>query len=92
MSSDSNPPTTRGGSPRAGAEQRFEGAWPHPRFHLVAPHYPGFGHSDRPDPKSFAYTFDHFAEVHMLDAGHFALDTRADEIAALVRGFMRTQK
>jgi hypothetical protein len=28
------------------------------------------------------------AEVHVLDAGHFALDTAADEIAALVRGFV----
>jgi pimeloyl-ACP methyl ester carboxylesterase len=28
------------------------------------------------------------AEVHVLDAGHFALDTKADEIAALVRDFM----
>ena len=27
------------------------------------------------------------AEVHVLDAGHFVLDTAADEIAALVRGF-----
>jgi pimeloyl-ACP methyl ester carboxylesterase len=33
------------------------------RFHLVAPDYPGFGHSDWPDPKSFEYTFDHFAEI-----------------------------
>jgi pimeloyl-ACP methyl ester carboxylesterase len=32
------------------------------------------------------------AEVHVLDAGHFALDTRADEIAALIREFMKTQK
>jgi pimeloyl-ACP methyl ester carboxylesterase len=32
------------------------------RFHLVAPDYPGFGHSDWPDPKKFAYTFDHLAE------------------------------
>jgi pimeloyl-ACP methyl ester carboxylesterase len=32
------------------------------------------------------------AEVHVLDAGHFALDTRADEIAALVSEFMKTQK
>jgi pimeloyl-ACP methyl ester carboxylesterase len=32
------------------------------------------------------------AEVHVLDAGHFALDTKADEIAALVRGFMQKQK
>src|SRR5579862_9391515 len=28
------------------------------RYHLVAPDYPGFGHSDWPDPKQFAYTFD----------------------------------
>jgi pimeloyl-ACP methyl ester carboxylesterase len=32
------------------------------------------------------------AEVHVLDAGHFALDTKADDIAALVREFMKTQK
>jgi len=28
------------------------------------------------------------AQVHVLDAGHFALDTAADEIAELVRGFV----
>ena len=33
------------------------------RYHLVAPDYPGFGHSDWPDPKAFAYTFDHIASV-----------------------------
>lgn len=32
-------------------------------YHLVAPDYPGFGHSDSPDPKTFAYTFDHLADV-----------------------------
>jgi pimeloyl-ACP methyl ester carboxylesterase len=32
------------------------------------------------------------AQVHVLDAGHFALDTRADEIAALVSQFMKTEK
>ena len=32
------------------------------------------------------------AQVHVLDAGHFALDTKADEIAALVSQFMKTQK
>ena len=32
------------------------------------------------------------AEVHVLDAGHFALDTNADEIAALIGQFMRRQK
>jgi len=40
------------------------------RFHLVAPDYPGFGHSEWPDPKKFAYTFDHLAEVtnHFTEA------------------------
>jgi len=33
------------------------------RYHLVAPDYPGFGHSSWPDPKSFVYTFDHLAQV-----------------------------
>ncbi|GJD51210.1 Cis-3-alkyl-4-alkyloxetan-2-one decarboxylase [Methylobacterium crusticola] len=33
------------------------------RYHLVAPDYPGFGHSDAPDPARFAYTFDHLAAV-----------------------------
>jgi pimeloyl-ACP methyl ester carboxylesterase len=33
------------------------------KYHLVAPDYPGFGHSDWPDPKQFAYTFDHIASV-----------------------------
>lgn len=33
------------------------------RYHLVAPDYPGFGHSDAPSPDGFAYTFDHLAEV-----------------------------
>ena len=40
------------------------------RYHLVAPDYPGFGHSDWPDPKKFAYTFDHYAEImnHFTEA------------------------
>ena len=32
------------------------------------------------------------AKVAVLDAGHFALDTKADEIAALLREFMQTQE
>jgi pimeloyl-ACP methyl ester carboxylesterase len=32
-------------------------------YHLVAPDYPGFGHSDWPDPKQFDYTFDRIASV-----------------------------
>src|SRR5579862_8757301 len=40
------------------------------RYRLIAPDYPGFGHSDWPDPKKFAYTFDHYAEVmnHFTEA------------------------
>ena len=37
------------------------------RFHLVAPDYPGFGHSHAPSHTEFAYTFDHLAAV----VGHF---------------------
>ena len=33
------------------------------RYHLVAPDYPGFGNSAAPDPRQFAYTFDHLAAV-----------------------------
>jgi pimeloyl-ACP methyl ester carboxylesterase len=32
-------------------------------FHLIAPDYPGFGHSDAPAPADFTYTFDHLADV-----------------------------
>jgi pimeloyl-ACP methyl ester carboxylesterase len=40
------------------------------RYRLVAPDYPGFGHSDWPDPKKFAYTFDRYAEImsHFTEA------------------------
>jgi pimeloyl-ACP methyl ester carboxylesterase len=48
------------------------------RYHLVAPDYPGFGHSDWPDPKTFAYTFDHLAGImkHFTEAlglSHYTL-------------------
>jgi pimeloyl-ACP methyl ester carboxylesterase len=32
------------------------------------------------------------AQVHVLDAGHFALDTAANEIAALIRNFLGTSR
>jgi pimeloyl-ACP methyl ester carboxylesterase len=32
-------------------------------FHLVAPDYPGFGHSDAPPPTAFDYTFDNIAGI-----------------------------
>jgi pimeloyl-ACP methyl ester carboxylesterase len=33
------------------------------RFHVIAPDYPGFGHSDTPDPATYAYTFDAISDV-----------------------------
>ena len=47
-------------------------------YHLVGPDYPGFGHSDWPDPTKFSYTFDHIAEImnHFTEAlglSHFTL-------------------
>jgi len=32
-------------------------------FHIVAPDYPGFGNSEMPSPKAYAYTFDHLAQT-----------------------------
>jgi len=47
-------------------------------YHLIAPDYPGFGHSDWPERTRFAYTFDnlattvaHFAEA--LGLAHYTL-------------------
>jgi pimeloyl-ACP methyl ester carboxylesterase len=33
------------------------------RYHLIAPDYPGFGHSSAPNVDQFDYTFDHLAQV-----------------------------
>src|SRR6266478_4407388 len=40
------------------------------QFHMVAPDYPGFGHSDAPTSKEFSYTFDNIATVmdHFTEA------------------------
>jgi pimeloyl-ACP methyl ester carboxylesterase len=48
------------------------------KYHLVAPDYPGFGHSDWPDPAQFGYTFDHLAQVmddftQALGLSHYTL-------------------
>src|SRR5262245_947742 len=32
-------------------------------FHVIAPDYPGFGHSDAPPREEFSYTFDHLADI-----------------------------
>lgn len=39
-------------------------------YRLLAPDYPGFGHSSAPQPDAFEYTFDHLADVtlHFIDA------------------------
>lgn len=33
------------------------------KFHMIAPDYPGFGQSESPDRKEFAYTFEHLSEI-----------------------------
>lgn len=47
-------------------------------YRLIAPDYPGFGHSSAPAPSAFTYTFDRLAEVMVrftetLDLSHFSL-------------------
>jgi pimeloyl-ACP methyl ester carboxylesterase len=47
-------------------------------YHVIAPDYPGFGHSDAPPPEKFQYTFDHLASVmngliEQLQLTHYAL-------------------
>ncbi len=48
------------------------------QFHLIAPDYIGFGHSDAPSSKDFEYTFDHLAEsvrglLHQLNLTSYIL-------------------
>jgi len=33
------------------------------QYHVIAPDYPGFGYSDAPAAREFAYTFDHLAAI-----------------------------
>jgi pimeloyl-ACP methyl ester carboxylesterase len=35
------------------------------KYHLIAPDFPGFGHSDAPSPEKFSYTFEHL--THCVD-------------------------
>ena len=47
-------------------------------YHVVAPDYPGFGHSDAPDRARFAYTFDNYARLmsqftQQIGLGRYAL-------------------
>ncbi len=48
------------------------------KYRLIAPDFPGFGHSSWPRPKEFNYTFDHFAKVTeeftaSLNLSHYTL-------------------
>ena len=56
------------------------------KYHLIAPDYPGFGHSSWPNPKEFAYTFDSLAKV-MQDFA--ALDLKPKEVIRLTGDFMK---
>jgi pimeloyl-ACP methyl ester carboxylesterase len=46
---------------------------------------------DSSEPESYRRDVPN-AEVHIVDGGHFALDTAADEIGSLVGQFMKTQE
>ena len=46
---------------------------------------------DSSEPESYRRDVPN-AEIHIVDGGHFALDTAADEIAALVGQFIKVQK
>ena len=48
------------------------------KYHVIAPDYPGFGHSAMPERDKFAYTFDNYAKVvdkliQQLDVKRYAL-------------------
>jgi pimeloyl-ACP methyl ester carboxylesterase len=48
------------------------------KYRLIAPDFPGFGHSSWPAPKDFRYTFDHLAQVTedfaaLLELEHYTL-------------------
>lgn len=47
------------------------------RYHLIAPDYPGFGHSSWPAPDQYAYTFDHLAQTMQAFADALHLERYA---------------
>jgi pimeloyl-ACP methyl ester carboxylesterase len=54
-----------------------------PRYHLIAPDFPGFGQSDAPPPSSYAYTFDHLAKT----TGDFLDQLGIDRCAFLLHDY-----
>jgi hypothetical protein len=57
-------------------------------FRIVTGSCVGFLSDDPGEPEHYRKDVPD-AEVHILDAVHFAIDTKADEIAALVCEFMK---
>jgi len=53
------------------------------KYRLIAPDYPGFGHSSWPDHNDFAYTFDHLAKV-MED---FAVQLHLDRYSLFMQDY-----
>src|SRR5580692_5793363 len=53
------------------------------RFHVISPDYPGFGNSDAPDPREFAYTFDQLAEI----TGKFLRQKSFDRFGLFVQDY-----
>jgi pimeloyl-ACP methyl ester carboxylesterase len=47
------------------------------RYHMIAPDYPGFGHTDAPSAGDFDYTFDRIADVVEHFTDHIGLDRYA---------------
>src|ERR1700760_1776411 len=45
-----------------------------PRFHVIAPDYPGFGLSDAPTPDRFEYSFDNLARMMTTLLDHLGID------------------
>jgi surfactin synthase thioesterase subunit len=63
----------------------------HPPLPSSARGYPEWGQNDEIFIASGAAPYRHDipdAEVHMLDTGHFALETNGAEMAALIREFL----
>jgi pimeloyl-ACP methyl ester carboxylesterase len=59
------------------------------RYRVIAPDLPGFGQTKAPARGAEAYRQDlPEAEVHLLDTGHFALETHSRQIADHIRDFL----
>jgi pimeloyl-ACP methyl ester carboxylesterase len=53
------------------------------RYHLIAPDFPGFGHSDAPPPSVYTYTFDHLAET----TEHFLTQLGVEKCAFFIHDY-----